>query len=83
MRTAFSPARGSCSLETLAQTRALHVQRCSHCDTLSLHFGPVTLRFDPETAEAIWNTLGQALLTLHARRQEEAMEPAPVPRRAN
>jgi hypothetical protein len=83
MRTDFSPARGSCTLETLAHTRALHVQRCSHCDTLALHFGPITLRFDAETAEAIWNTLGQALLTLHQRRQEQAASPELSQRRVN
>lgn len=83
MRTDFSPAPGSCTLETLARTRALHVQRCCHCDTLALHFGPITLRFDPATAEAIWNTLGQALLTLHTRRQEETAGPAISQRRVN
>jgi non-ribosomal peptide synthetase component F len=59
----------SCTLETLARSRALHVQRCAHCNTLSLHFGPITLRFDAATVEEVWNTLGQALLRLHAHAQ--------------
>jgi hypothetical protein len=83
MRTDFSPAQAGCTLETLARTRALHVQRCSHCDTLALHFGPITLRFDAATAEAIWNTLGQALLTLHARRQQEMASSVRSQRRVN
>jgi hypothetical protein len=70
---------GSCSLETLARSRVLHVQRCSHCNTLSLHFGPLTVRFDPESAEGLWNTLGEALMTLHARREQENRELAKLP----
>ena len=60
----------SCSQKTLARGDVLHVQRCSHCNTLSLHLGPLTVRFDAASVESIWNTLGQALLTLHA--EEEA-----------
>ncbi|MFT3925650.1 MAG: hypothetical protein QM778_24125 [Myxococcales bacterium] len=60
-----------CRLETLARSHSLHVQRCAHCNTLSLHFGPLTLRFDAESVESVWNTLGQALLVLHARREQE------------
>lgn len=54
-----------CCLETLVKGRTAHVQRCIHCNSLSLHVGPVTLRFAPEAAESLWNTLGEALFTLH------------------
>jgi hypothetical protein len=63
-----------CAFETLARSPALHVQRCRHCNTLSLHVGALTLRFDAESAEAMWATLGEALLVLHARRQDEHEE---------
>ena len=56
----------SCSQQTLARGDVLHVQRCTHCNTVSLHLGPFTVRFDAASVESIWNTLGQALLTLHA-----------------
>jgi hypothetical protein len=64
-------SQDGCHLETLARSHVLHVQRCSHCNTLSLHVGPLTLRFDAEGAESFWNTLGQALLALHAQRIDE------------
>ena len=54
-----------CCMETLSKGRTAHVQRCVHCNSLSLHVGPVTLRFAPEAAESLWNTLGEALFTLH------------------
>jgi hypothetical protein len=63
-------AAPSCSHETLARSNVLHVQRCTHCNTLSLHFGPLTVRFDAESVESIWNTLGEALIVLHSGRQE-------------
>jgi hypothetical protein len=53
-----------CCLETLSKGRTAHVQRCVHCNSLSLHVGPVTLRFAPEAAESLWTTLGEALFTL-------------------
>lgn len=61
-----------CCQETLAKGRTAHVQRCVHCQSLSVHVGPVTLRFAPEAAESLWNTLGEALFVLHAERKEEA-----------
>lgn len=63
----------SCRLETLARSSVLHVQRCNHCNTLSLHFGPLTVRFDAESVESIWNTLGEALMSLHATREAETV----------
>ena len=61
----------TCHLETLVRGRTAHVQRCVHCGSLSLHVGPVTLRFAPEAAEALWNTLGEALFVLHGEMRSE------------
>jgi hypothetical protein len=60
-----------CSLETLVRGKTAHVQRCVHCQSLSLHVGPVTLRFAPEAAESLWNTLGEALLVMHSAETEK------------
>ena len=46
-------------------------QRCVHCQSLSVHVGPVTLRFAPEAAESLWNTLGEALFKLHGEAKSE------------
>jgi hypothetical protein len=75
---ASNPAKSAagCRLETLARSSFLHVQRCSHCNTLSLHFGPITVRFDAESVESIWNTLGEALISLHSKREAEVEVPA-------
>lgn len=70
-----SHPKSACSFETLARGNVLTVQRCTSCDTLSFHLGPVTLRFDAAAAESIWNTLGQALGALHADKIEEEEAP--------
>lgn len=51
---------GSCGFRTLAKGPACVVQRC-RCGVVLVHAGPVTLRFDRRTLEAVWRTLGQAL----------------------
>jgi hypothetical protein len=61
----------NCHLKTLVQGRTAHVQRCARCGSLSMHVGPVTLRFAPEAAESLWNTLGEALFALHADMKSE------------
>jgi hypothetical protein len=61
----------NCELVTLVRGRTAHVQRCARCGSLSLHVGPVTLRFAPEAAEGLWNTLGEALCVLHADLKSE------------
>ena len=60
-----------CCLETLVTGNTAHVQRCVHCQSLSVHVGPVTLRFAPEAAESLWNTLGEALFKLHGEAKSE------------
>lgn len=51
---------GSCGFRTLAKGPACIVQRC-RCGVVLVHAGPITLRFDRRTLEAVWRTLGQAL----------------------
>jgi hypothetical protein len=60
-----------CRLETVVRGSTAHIQRCVHCSSLSLHVGPVTLRFAPEAAESLWNTLGEALFALHDELKSE------------
>src|SRR4051812_14808019 len=61
----------NCGPETVVRGRTAHVQRCARCGSLSLHVGPVTLRFAPEAAEGLWNTLGEALFLLHGELKSE------------
>ena len=69
-------AREDCRLYTLAKNHAAHVQRCGKCGALSLHLGPLTLRFDAAALESLWNVIGQALIQLHDD------EERPVPMRS-
>jgi hypothetical protein len=57
-----------CSQETLAQNSVAHVQRCADCGCISIHMGPVTVRLDDGSLEALWAALGEAGAELHARR---------------
>ena len=68
-------AREDCQLHTLAKNHVAHVQRCSKCSALSVHVGPLTLRFDAAALESLWNVIGQALMQLH----EEVEAPAAHP----
>lgn len=60
-----------CRLQTLARSATAHVQRCVHCNCISLHVGPLTLRFDAGAAESLWNTLGQGLTRLEMELSNE------------
>ncbi len=70
-----------CNLYTLAKGSTAHIQRCLHCGTLSMHVGPLTLRFDPGALESLWSTLGEALLQLHVDLNTDSA-PQPRARRA-
>jgi hypothetical protein len=69
-----------CNLYTLAKGTTGHVQRCLHCGTLSLHVGPISLRFDPAALESLWSTLGDALLQLHVDLHAESAPTLPARR---
>lgn len=59
-----------CHQHTLAKGGTAHVQTCRECGTLTMHVGAISLRFDPAALESLWNTLGEALLTLHAQQAQ-------------
>ncbi|WP_437729173.1 hypothetical protein [Sorangium sp. So ce861] len=61
----------SCRQETLAHNDVAHVQRCSDCGGISIHLGPVTVRLDAASLEALWAVLGEAAAALYARRIAE------------
>jgi hypothetical protein len=68
-------AREGCNLYTLAKSNVAHVQCCSHCGALSLHLGPITLRFDAAALESLWNVIGQALMHAHDDAEREPLRP--------
>ncbi len=59
-------ASPTCHQVTLAKNGVAHVQRCTECDCVSIHLGPVTVRVDPHGLEALWSVLGEAAAELHA-----------------
>ncbi|MFM2415441.1 MAG: hypothetical protein RL385_164 [Pseudomonadota bacterium] len=50
-----------CHLRTIARGGTAKVQHCAHCGALSVHLGPVTLRFDVNAMQSLHRTLGDAL----------------------
>ena len=66
----MSQAGDRCMPHTLAQEGPFRVQRCAHCDTLAVHVGAITLRFEAATLESLWNVVGRALLQLSRRAHE-------------
>ena len=71
--------RDGCTLTTLAKTGVVHFQSCTHCGTVAMHLGAVTLRFDPAGLESLWTAMSDALMALHADRKVE--ESRPIERR--
>lgn len=69
-----------CQPETIAKNSAATVQRCRDCGCLSLHVGPVTLRVDAATLEALWSVLGDAAHTLHTEEQPGSLLGFAAPR---
>lgn len=59
----------SCRHETLARNSVAHVQRCEDCGNISIHMGPVTVRFSEASFEALWDALGEATMVLRAEKQ--------------
>ena len=59
------PLRPPCRHRMLAQNAAGQLSRCAACGAISLHVGPVTLRVDAATAEALWALLGEGLHEVH------------------
>ena len=63
----------SCRYRTLAKNGQVHIQSCGPCGRVSVHLGGVTLRFEPDALESLWNTLGEALIELHAQSVRETV----------
>lgn len=57
-----------CARRTLARGTAGSIELC-RCGTIHLMMGPLTLRLDPASCEALWATLGEALHELRALRE--------------
>jgi hypothetical protein len=76
-------AARACEHRVLAQGPNAQVQVCQQCGTLSLNVGAVTLRFHPAALESLWNTLGEALLALHAEAKSEVLSFAKSPPRGS
>lgn len=64
--------KDGCRLHTLAESEVARIQQCSHCDTVSVHLGAISLRFHAAALESLWNVLGMALIKLHQNAQNEA-----------
>ncbi|WP_437280228.1 hypothetical protein WME90_06630 [Sorangium sp. So ce375] len=60
-----------CRHETLAHNGVAHVQRCLDCGGISVHLGPVSIRLDESSLEALWAVLGEAAMELHARKASD------------
>ena len=61
----------ACPLVRLVESNMVTVD-CCDCGTLSLHFGPMTMRIRPEQLESIVHTLGQALAAAALRAEHAA-----------
>jgi hypothetical protein len=69
------PTPETCRHHTLARNGVAHVQRCAHCRCLSLHVGPVTVRLDEGSLEALRLALNEAREVL-SREREADLTPA-------
>jgi hypothetical protein len=58
------PTNETCRPLTLARNGVAHVQRCAHCRCISLHVGPVTVRLDEGSLEALRLALEDASAAL-------------------
>lgn len=56
--------RNTCCPEPLAEGSVVRIEHCAGCNTLSLHFGAVTLRLDERASQSLHGTLGRALAEL-------------------
>lgn len=73
----------ACEHRVLAQGPNAQVQACQQCGTLSLNVGAITLRFHPAALESLWNTLGEALMALHAEAKSDVISFANLPPRGS
>ncbi len=67
-----------CHPKTLASHGHLAVQSCDQCETISLSFGPMTLRLDRQALEALQLVINQAITRLTAKAQNPSSDKATV-----
>jgi hypothetical protein len=66
-----------CVYETLSRRGAMMVQRCTKCDSLAIHVGPLTLRLEESSAGTLAGVLQDALGQLKARAMAAAWGATP------
>ena len=54
-----------CFHAPLAKNGMGKMDYCSACGVVTLHIGAISLRLDPESAEAVWTLLSDGLTALH------------------
>ncbi len=54
-----------CFHAPLAKNGMGKMDYCSACRVVTLHIGAISLRLDPESAEAVWALLSDGLTALH------------------
>jgi len=54
-----------CFHAPLAKNGMGKMDYCSACGVVTLHIGAISLRLDPESAEAVWALLSDGLTALH------------------
>ncbi len=50
-----------CQSKPLASAGSFRLDSCHHCDSLSVHLGPITVRLDPTALRALHRLLGEAI----------------------
>lgn len=60
-----------CFHAPLAKNGMGKMDYCSACGVVTLHIGAISLRFDPESAEAVWALLSDGLTALREKMAAE------------
>jgi hypothetical protein len=62
-----------CFHAPLAKNSLGKMDYCASCGVVTLHVGAISLRFDPESAEALWALLADGLAALREKMASERM----------
>ena len=68
--------RSRCFHAPLASNGMGKVDYCAACQVVTLHVGAISLRLDPDSAEALWALLSEGLMAL--REETSAAEAGPT-----
>lgn len=66
-----------CDGRPIARGPVVCVEECTHCGSLSLHIGPVSLRLEPHAFRLLTATLEEAAKRLDARNASTPTATAP------